>query len=335
MKNYPKEKLRQNLNKYGKQKEPILFVIDFDIQDFCIYPMRDVPKDVLYKFENFTNAPSTSTPKENVSLSKNPMKFNAYNKYFYKIQKQIKKGNTYLLNLSFPTKVKIKSSKKNISLKKIFLNSSSKFKLLMNNKFVSFSPERFVKTKNNKIFTYPIKGTIDASINNAKTKILSDIKESAEHTMIVDLLRNDLGIISKNIKVNYFRNVEKINAGSKELLQVSSEIEGLLEEKWQEKLGDKIISLLPAGSISGTPKKKSIEIINNIEQQYKGYKRGFFCGICGYFDGKNVDSFVLIRFLEKKEDGFIYKSGGGITSDSDALKEYEEMLDKVYIPIKK
>lgn len=172
-----------------------------------------------------------------------------------------------------------------------------------------------------------MKGTIDANIKDAKSIILNDIKEMAEHTMIVDLLRNDLSMVSKNVKVNRFRYIDKIKAGNKELFQVSSEIEGELSENWQNRLGDIIISLLPAGSISGTPKKKTLEIIKDIEI----YDRGYFSGIFGYFDGERVDSGVMIRFIEKDKNGFIYKSGGGITIDSDVKKEYQEMIDKVYL----
>jgi len=87
--------------------------------------------------------------------------------------------------------------------------------------------------------------------------------------------------------------------------------------------------MLPAGSISGAPKKKTIEIIREVE----GYERGFYTGIFGYFDGKNLDSAVAIRFIEKQGEKLIFKSGGGITYQSDWEKEYEEMQKKVYVPI--
>ncbi|MCK5878109.1 MAG: chorismate-binding protein, partial [Candidatus Marithrix sp.] len=79
----------------------------------------------------------------------------------------------------------------------------------------------------------------------------------------------------------------------------------------------------------GVPKKKTLEIIKTVE----GYKRGFFTGIFGYFDGYKLDSAIMIRFIEKQENNqLIYKSGGGITVDSDLKTEYKEMLDKIYIP---
>ncbi len=233
-------------------------------------------------------------------------------------------GNTYLLNLTFPTKIKI-----NASLLNIFFSSQAPFKLYFQDKFVTFSPERFIKIKNNVIKTYPMKGTIDALIPNAHQKILTDEKEKAEHTMVVDLLRNDLSISAKKVKVNKFRYIDKIKAGPKMLLQVSSEISGVLENNWHERIGDILLSLLPAGSISGAPKRKTVEIIKTVE----GYHRGFFTGVFGYFDGNQLDSAVMIRFIEKSGDQLIYKSGGGITIDSDVTREYEEMLEKVYVPV--
>jgi para-aminobenzoate synthetase component 1 len=85
---------------------------------------------------------------------------------------------------------------------------------------------------------------------------------------------------------------------------------------------------LPAGSISGAPKPKTLEIIKKIED----YERGFYTGICGYFDGNALDTGVMIRFIEQEGDQLFFKSGGGITSFSDAKTEYQEMIDKIYLP---
>jgi para-aminobenzoate synthetase component 1 len=232
-------------------------------------------------------------------------------------------GNTYLLNLTFPTEIQV-----NTSLLDIYFSSQARFKLYFKDQFVTFSPERFIQIQNNLIKTFPMKGTIDAHLPNAQQIILSDEKEKAEHTMVVDLLRNDLSMVAKQVRVNRFRYIDQIKAGPKELLQVSSEISGLLENSWHERIGDILVTLLPAGSITGAPKRKTVEIIRAVE----GYQRGFFSGIFGYFDGHRLDSAIMIRFIEKQHDSLIYKSGGGITIDSDLTKEYQEMLDKVYIP---
>ncbi len=176
-----------------------------------------------------------------------------------------------------------------------------------------------------------MKGTINAHLPDAKESILADKKEMAEHVMIVDLMRNDLGIIGSDIKVEKFRYVEKIKAGEKELLQVSSKITATLPCDWKENIGTLLRQILPAGSISGTPKKSTLNIINRVEN----FDRGFYTGVFGVFDGESLRSGVMIRFIEKENDKLFYKSGGGITIDSDAKSEYEELIDKIYLPLDK
>ncbi len=314
--------MKEKLNYLGKSKTPFFFVISFDLNHFYIQKI-DKLKNIYFKVDDFSNFSQFSTTK-NITLKRYPVDFEIYQNSFNKVIKEIEKGNTYLLNLTFPTKIEL-----NCSLFDVFKFSKAKFKLFFLNKFVCFSPERFIKIENNNIYTYPMKGTIDANIINAKQIILNDTKEMAEHIMIVDLLRNDLSIVAKKVRVEKFRYIDKIKAGDKELLQVSSKIKGELKKNWQNSLGEIITSLLPVGSISGTPKIKTTQIIKDVEI----YERGYFSGIFGYFDGENFDSAVMIRFIEKTKDGFIYKSGGGITIDSDAKKEYQEMVDKVYLPI--
>ncbi len=146
---------------------------------------------------------------------------------------------------------------------------------------------------------------------------------------IVDLIRNDLSEVAKNVNVNRFRYIDRINTNHKDLLQVSSEIAGDLSSDYVSHLGSILISLLPAGSISGAPKKKTIQIIREAEQE----KRGFYTGVFGYFDGKNLDSSVIIRFIEQEDGHFYYRSGGGITAQSEVEKEYQEVIDKIYVPI--
>ena len=110
-------------------------------------------------------------------------------------------------------------------------------------------------------------------------------------------------------------------------MQVSSEIVGELPDDWHAQLGDVFERLLPAGSVSGAPKQKTVEIIEDTEAQ----ARGFYTGVCGYFDGKKLDSGVMIRFIEQTENGLVFRSGGGVTCFSDARAEYDEMIDKVYL----
>jgi para-aminobenzoate synthetase component 1 len=174
-----------------------------------------------------------------------------------------------------------------------------------------------------------MKGIIDASIPNAEDIILNDEKEKAEHCTIVDLIRNDLNMVSKNVQVDKFRYLETVRTNNKTLLQVSSIISGKLSGDYYARLGEIIISLLPAGSVTGAPKKKTVEIITRLED----HQRGFYTGVAGIFDGNNFDSCVMIRFIQQENSGLTYKSGGGITSSSNCESEYNEMIDKVYLPL--
>ena len=113
------------------------------------------------------------------------------------------------------------------------------------------------------------------------------------------------------------------------MLQVSSEITGNLPSDYRNRLGEILVKLLPAGSISGAPKPKTLEII----QKAEGEKRGYYTGIFGYFDGHQLDSGVMIRFIEKAAEKYFYRSGGGITTQSISSLEYQEAIDKVYVPV--
>ena len=320
-----KELIKEKLNKFGFEKEPFLFVLSYNLSKFYIEKLSNLPSTIKFEL-NFKEHQKTKTVQEN-KLEKIPLSFKEYKKKFDILQNEIKEENSYLLNLTAKTKIKTA-----LSLEDIYKNTQARFKLRFQNQnenFVCFSPERFVEIKKNKISTYPMKGTIDSSIINAQARILGDIKEMAEHTMVVDLLRNDLGIVGSKVRVDKFRYVEKINAGNKKLFQVSSKISANLQNNWHENIGDILTSLLPAGSITGTPKKKTIEILNKVEE----YDRGFYTGIFGFFDGENLDSSVMIRFIEINKNGeLFYKSGGGITCDSNVELEYQELLDKIYLP---
>jgi para-aminobenzoate synthetase component 1 len=311
--------LKEKLNSFGKRREAIFFVIDFEAKEHFLSPLNELDDDILFCLDGSKKIYKN----KKVPYAYNPISFPKYSLAFDKIQEEIKSGNSYLINLTAPSKLEIP-----YSLKEIYNYSCAKFKLYFKDKFVCFSPERFIEIKDNKIYTYPMKGTIEASVKDAKEKILNNKKERAEHVMVVDLLRNDLSQVSKKVRVEKFRYIEKIKAGERELLHVSSKIKGELKKDWQDNLGDILTKMLPAGSITGAPKKSTVKIIKEVEE----YERGFFSGIFGVFDGESLDSSVMIRFIEKNSDGLVYKSGGGITIDSNKEEEYLEMCEKVYVP---
>jgi len=306
----------------AQQRVPFLFVVSYDKSQIFAQPIDALDSNIFFKIGKYRNYPQIPIDKS-YKLKKYPIDFKTYKQGFEHIIEEIKSGNTYLLNLTFRTKIET-----NLSLKDIFTYARAKYKLYFQDKFICFSPEKFIEIEGNSISTYPMKGTIEAHISNATEKILANQKEMAEHIMIVDLMRNDLAMVAKDVKVERFRYIDKIKAGEKELLQVSSKITASLPNSWRDNLGNILDTILPAGSITGTPKKSTVNIIKNIEN----YNRGFYSGVFGLFDGENLYSAVMIRFIEQQTSQLYYKSGGGITIDSNAFSEYNELIDKIYLP---
>ncbi len=233
-------------------------------------------------------------------------------------------GNSFLVNLTVKTPVGFSGS-----LQEVFTQAKARYKCWYNEEFVVFSPETFVQICGNRIFSYPMKGTINAAIPDAAGQILNNEKEKAEHVTIVDLIRNDLSQVASSVEVTRFRYIEEIRSSHSRLLQVSSQVTGLLPQGYHNRLGEVLVKLLPAGSVSGAPKQKTCAII----RQAEGEDRGYYTGVMGIFDGEKLDSGVMIRYIERQGNKFYYRSGGGITTQSDVEKEYLEVIDKIYVPV--
>ncbi|MDN5200571.1 aminodeoxychorismate synthase component I [Fulvivirgaceae bacterium BMA10] len=320
-----KEDFRKRMNDMGSEGIPFLFVIDFEMKKPVIFPIREMTQHpILFDINGYRNYAYHPSKPLNVTLSKFPTPYEEYEKSFKRVRDHLAYGNSFLVNLTCKTKINI-----NKTLKDIFYNSQAKYKLLINEEYLIFSPEIFIKIQDGTIASYPMKGTIDAGLPNAEKIILDDKKELAEHVTIVDLIRNDLSRVANKVHVERFRYIDKIKTNEKELLQVSSEIKGNLPEDYPKRIGDILFSMLPAGSISGAPKQKTVEIIQ--ESEYS--ERGYFTGVFGYFDGKDLDSGVMIRYIEKQGDDYYFRSGGGITVNSNPKTEYQEMIDKIYVPV--
>ena len=190
---------------------------------------------------------------------------------------------------------------------------------------MAFSPEAFITVMENQISTNPMKGTgFDSGL------LLADTKEQAEHATVVDLLRNDLGQVARDIRLGDYRYLTAIpQVGGRTLYQTSTEIKGTMPQDWRDHIGHWLPRLLPAGSVTGAPKKETVALIRRFEAE----PRGFFTGVAVLFDGANLYSCVLIRFLDLAGETLKFRSGAGITIYSDAEQEYEEILNKVYIPV--
>ncbi|KAF5300730.1 hypothetical protein FQR65_LT19319 [Abscondita terminalis] len=233
------------------------------------------------------------------SLLSFPETFESYKKGFDIVMKNLQLGNSYLINYTRKTKIET-----NLTLQDIFYHSEAKYKICYKNNWVFFSPEVFVKIENQKVSTFPMKGTIDADIPDAENILKNDPKEKAEHYTVVDLLRNDLSIVADDVKLVDFQRIDYLQTLKKNLYTMSSEIEGTVKPSFKNKIGTIMQKLLPAGSILGAPKDKTQEVILKSES----YDRGFYTGVCGYFDGKDLDSGVMIRFIENESNNFIFKS---------------------------
>ena len=320
-----KDKIKNKMNALAKEKKPFLFVIDFHGTNGFVETLdKCEEQEVLFHVKNLKNYSDIDIQRPPFTFQKSPISFEKYKTGFDIVQKGISDGNTYLINLTFPTPIET-----SLSLKEIFLRSDAKYKLYFKNKFVVFSPETFVSIHKQKIYSYPMKGTIDASLPDAYEKLKNSFKEIAEHHTIVDLIRNDLNRVSKKVGLEKFRMIERIVTHDAELYTVSSRIAGALPMGYEERIGNLLYYMLPAGSVTGAPKKKTVEIIQEAEQ----YDRGFYTGVFGIFDGHHLQSAVMIRFIENQDGQLVFKSGGGITSFSDCQAEYQELIDKVYLPI--
>lgn len=297
-------------------------MVDFELHKPQVWDIDSlIDENILFNFEGFSNHPEKRAIP--VHVEKIYPVFESYQNAFNQVYPHLQVGNSFLVNLTAKTEL-ITSA----SLPDIYHASSAKYKMLYRGEWVVFSPETFVRISGNIIETRPMKGTIDADLPEAEAKLLNDPKELAEHVTVVDLLRNDLSRVSQNVQVEKFRYIEEIRTNGKHLLQSSSKITGRLPTHYEGNLGGIITELLPAGSICGAPKPMTCKIIEEAE----GEQRGYYTGVAGYFDGASLNSCVLIRYIEKVGDQLFYRSGGGITAQSHAHQEYQELIDKVYVP---
>jgi para-aminobenzoate synthetase component 1 len=314
----------RQINKLAEDNTPFLLIVDFEMRKPLLFPLEELPEDVLFSTPGYSTPGKSTIRPDRVEFQSQPVPYSRYRSAFNLVMENTMLGNTYLTNLTFPSRIKT-----NLSLADIYSVSQAKYKLLYKDEFVVFSPEIFVQISNGQIRSFPMKGTIDADIPGAKEILLEDEKEMAEHVTIVDLIRNDLSLSARKVRVEKFRYIDTLVTSHKNLLQASSVISGELPADYLTHLGEIIFSMLPAGSVSGAPKPETLRIIEEAE----GTERGYYTGIMGYFDGKNFDSAVLIRYIENDGGQLMYRSGGGITFMSDPEKEYQELIDKVYVPV--
>ncbi len=188
------------------------------------------------------------------------------------------------------------------------------------------SPETLVKVLDKKVMTYPLAGTRKRGATEQEDlilekELLADKKEIAEHNMLVDLGRNDIGKISEfgTVKVEEYMKVLRFST----VMHIGSTVTGVV--KSDKDALDALDAILPAGTLSGAPKIRAMEIIDELENE----KRGVYGGAIGYLDlNGNIDTCIAIRLAFKKNNKIFIRSGAGIVMDSDAASEYEECINK-------
>lgn len=194
------------------------------------------------------------------------------------------------------------------------------------------SPETLVKLENGVLHTFPLAGTrprgrTEEEDQALEKELLSDEKEIAEHNMLVDLGRNDLGKISKfgTVQVEKLHSIERYS----HVMHIGSTVRGEIRED-QDAL-NAIEAVLPAGTLSGAPKIRACQLIGELENN----KRGIYGGAIGYIDFTgNMDTCIAIRIAYKKNGKVFVRSGAGIVADSVPEKEYEECLNKAKASLK-
>lgn len=192
---------------------------------------------------------------------------------------------------------------------------------------IGSSPEMIVKKQDDRVYTCPIAGTRKRGCNDEedeklKEELLADEKERAEHVMLVDLARNDMGKIAKfgTVKVTEFMEVRKFS----HVMHIVSTVEG--RKNKESHPIDLAASFLPAGTLSGAPKIRAMEIIDELETN----RRGLYGGATGYIDfGGDMDFCITIRTMIKKGSLVYLQAGAGIVADSVPEREYEECCNKV------
>ena len=194
------------------------------------------------------------------------------------------------------------------------------------------SPETLVKLENGVLHTFPLAGTrprgkTEAEDKELEAELLADEKELAEHNMLVDLGRNDLGKISKfgTVQVEKLHSIERFS----HVMHIGSTVRGEIDEKHDAL--DAIEAVLPAGTLSGAPKIRACQLIGELENN----KRGIYGGAIGYIDFTgNMDTCIAIRIAYKKNGKVFVRSGAGIVADSVPEKEFDECLNKAKSSLK-
>jgi len=258
-----------------------------------------------------------------------------YHQSFERVKTYLQEGDCYQVNLTNRFDVAVQGNAWQSYLKMRSM-SSAPFGAFMNFPFatvLSNSPEKFIECIEGNIQTKPIKGSRPRNLDvpAQDLKLIKELKRSkkdqAENVMIVDLLRNDLGKVSETgsvsvselFKVETYANVHHL----------VSKVTGRLKLKFH--VTDLLAACFPGGSITGAPKKRAMEVIDELEP----YSRGVYCGAIGWIDfAGNMHTNIAIRTMTLTDGQVYFSAGGGIVIDSDEEEEYQEFINKAKIMFK-
>lgn len=334
---YTREETIRRMNALGRAEHPFFFVISHDLEHNLLLEPAGAGEGRTAAFElplgKMELRGEMPALPERIRFTPFPCSMSRYAEAFSSVRKHLLRGDSYLLNLCMATPVET-----NLTLRHLFRYARAPYRMLLGpdsrvsgvhgRGCVCFSPEPFVTVRGRTVSTFPMKGTADACTQEARQWLETDEKENRESATIVDLMRNDLSMVASGVQVKRYRYISPVETRGGAILQCSSEISGTLPEDWRSSLGEMMMKLLPAGSVTGAPKEATCRAIAEAEDM----ERGFYTGVFGFFNGRELDSAVAIRFMEETGEGMAYKSGGGITVMSRMEEEYREAVAKVYVP---
>jgi len=301
----------EKINNYKKKYDEI----NSELIDLTIQAQTKIEKNF------FNNQKKTNIVKSNTSK-------NRFISMVKKAKKYIKIGDVFQVVLSQRFETELTKNPLNI-YKKLRVTNPSPFMYFFNFhdfQIIGASPEILVRLRNNKITIRPIAGTRPRGRSKNQDKfymkdLLNDQKELAEHLMLLDLGRNDVGKVSKvnTVKVTEKFNIEKYS----HVMHIVSNVIGIFNKKYSK--FKSLLAGFPAGTVSGAPKIRAMEIIDELESS----KRKVYAGGIGYFSANGeFDTCIALRTALTKNNKFYVQAGAGIVADSKPLKEYEETVNK-------
>ena len=321
-----------NLVIYDNLKKKIYFIehvyAETKIKNY--FEKYQVIKRNLETYEDYSNIklPIKFTYKKNNNPIKSNISKNQFKNYVKKAKEYIARGDIFQVVLSQRFERKINKTPLEI-YNHLRLSNPSPFMFYFNFedfKIIGSSPEILVRLRDNQVTVRPIAGTRPRGFTKAQdTKyakdLLKDKKELAEHLMLLDLGRNDVGKVSKinTVKVTESFTIEKYS----HVMHIVSNVVGEFDRK--NSIFETLLSGFPAGTVSGAPKIRAMEIIDKLEKS----KRKLYAGGIGYFtSSKEFDTCIALRTALIKDNKFYVQSGAGIVADSIPEKEYQETVNK-------